>query len=188
MNPRLLAAKRKVGSVLVSAKAGNKSDGFIIDPRLVSTWENTFYNLWYTYLEEFLFDKLLSAVLLDPRNGCGRVLSIELLTEAKGSLVSHLEMKYDQIQEKRTEERSKDGDDIPQNAGVSVSSGRSEALGTHLLPKNAVARALEVDCSEDESNSNHKKIVKNQLIQLFNAVTSSNYVGHWKSDPMNFYK
>lgn len=33
--PRLLAAKRKIDSILASAKSGNNSNGRIIDPRMV---------------------------------------------------------------------------------------------------------------------------------------------------------
>lgn len=68
--------------------------------------------------------------------------------------MSQLLSKYDEIQDLNGEEQDVSGESEVQSTEATVSIGRSEALGAHLLPSSVVARALGIVTSGDESQAN----------------------------------
>lgn len=181
--PRLLTAKRKMVTILNAAKNGCRSNGCIIDPDLVASWEPLFNDLWNSYLDGFIHDDmLLCATLLDARNGCGRELSVSLLSEAKTALQSHLLQKYDNLVE---ESDILDVDNVA--AGPSVASRRNEALNTYILPQSAVARVFGVESTASDSSITREKAVEEELAFLFRAVNNSGMVGKWDKNPLDMF-
>lgn len=185
--PRLLVAKRKIGSFISSATRGDTADGAFIDSHTVGSWETIFYNLWDSYVDGFLHDELLlTATLLDPRNGFGCGLSFSLLKEAKEALTSRLESKLDALM--IAEDSTSDDTPLPTNAGVSVADARSSSLGSHLLPQSAVASIMGIDISSENTSSQNMNTVQEELRILFKAVSDSKLVGNWSADPMDLYR
>lgn len=91
MVPRLLSNKRKIGSIITTAKQGDTSGVPLFKLSSFLYWKSLFYSLWYSYIDGFFRDEmLLSATLLDDRNVFGRELEVPLLKRAKRSVMDRL--------------------------------------------------------------------------------------------------
>eukprot|EP00171_Calliarthron_tuberculosum_P001259 IDg1259t1 len=185
--PRLIAAHRKIGQIFRNAGRNDNSCSAIIDCEVVKAWELKFYSLWNTYLEGFLHDELLlSATLLDGRNGCGRELSIALLKEAKAALTARLEKKIDLLHDEQ--QRAASGLGESSNAGLAVSNARSSSLGDFLLPSHYIASIFGASVPSPTTESPPLRSVDEELAALFKALVHSGMAGEWKRDPMDLFR
>lgn len=93
--PKLIQAKRNIDGTFEAAESAINLNGNILDPVVVQRWFPTWKKLWSIYLSGFLEDEsFLCATLLDPRHGCGRSLTIQVLSRAKNALLEKLKDVY----------------------------------------------------------------------------------------------
>lgn len=193
--PRLLAAKKHMDKIIENALKGDSSKHNVIDTRTVGAWKEAMIHLWDTYLAIFLDDQaFLCATILDPRNGCGRNLTVPIVKKAQRALEDELKIRFDLLEEKLLEENATERDSVPQpsNAGISVSASRQESTIPAEFPSKVIALIFGNRSGAEPSQSfpalRNCNTAHDEMSRLLHAVNRMGVYKKWDVDPMSLYR
>lgn len=189
--PQLIAAKKRMDTILAASATGDSLSGAICNPAKVASWKDLVTLLWDTYVAEFVTDDLfLTATMLDGRWQLGASLPQELVTKAGDCLRRRMKSVFDRLESERKIAARVIAAGI---ANQSANSGGAQVANARVASAHAVARAAAALGVSVEAQPQAWALpprpyndVETESKQLINAICNGALEMH--DDPMQIFK